>query len=100
MTQFVRWVPKQHADRSIELGLLSHNKSAKWIFDLDQEYRPGAGVTRNAYLIAYDMDDTATRNILDREHINFEDDAFEGEGKHPMKIIVKHNENCTTDFLL
>jgi len=71
---------------------LSHNKSAKWIFDLRQRYRPGRGVYGGAILIAYDLDDTAIDNIKTRDHIDFENPDFTGEGKHPTKIIVKNNE--------
>ena len=92
MGRFVRWVPKEHAPKAIELGLLSHNKSAMWIFDLSKPYRPGRGIYQNALLLAYDLDKTATDNIEGREHIDYESEEFEGEGKHPMKVIVKNNE--------
>lgn len=92
MARFFRWVPKQHAEKAIELGLLSHNGSAMWMFDLDHDYRPRPGISRNAYLIAYDLDETATINVKSRDHISFEDESYVGEGAHPAKIIVKDNE--------
>lgn len=92
MPPFVRWVPKQFAAQAIQGGLVSHNGSAMWIFDLAQEYRPGSGVTHGAVLVAYDLDKVAVTNVTTRGHIDFEDEAFGGEAAHPDEIIVKHNE--------
>ena len=59
---------------------------------LNKEYRPGRCIYQNAYLLAYEMDDTATTNIQEREHIDFEHESYKGEKAHPTKIIVKENE--------
>jgi len=92
MKRFFRWVPKEHAANAIVLGLVSHNASALWIFDLGGAYRPSAAIARNAYLLAYTLDDTATVNLETREHLDFEHPSFAGEGRHPTKVIVKNNE--------
>jgi hypothetical protein len=92
MARFFRWVPKEHAAKAIELGLVSHNASALWIFDLTGTYRPSADISRNAYLLAYDLDDTATINVSTRDHIDFESSDFRGEARHPAHVIVKANE--------
>lgn len=90
--RFVRWVPREHAAASLQAGLVSHNTSAMWIFDLTQAYRPGAAIARGSYLLAYTVDDTASINIQTREHLDFEDPGFGGEAQHPTKVIVKNNE--------
>lgn len=92
MTQFVRWVPRVHAPAALISGLVSHNTSAMWVFDLAQAYRPAARISNGSILIAYDLDATATANILNRGHIDFEDNGFNGEAQHPECIIVKNNE--------
>lgn len=89
---FYRWVPREYAEAALRERLLSHNGSAMWVFDLTKPYRPGRNITRNAYLIAYDVDDLARSYIEEKGHISFESDEFEGEGKHPRLIIVKNNE--------
>ena len=91
MGRFFRWVPKQHAASAINSGLISHNTSALWIFEMGGGYRPS--MTHNAYLIAYDLDDTATENVRTVQHIDFESDTFQGEAAHPNAIIVKNNES-------
>ena len=90
--KLVRWVPRQFAAAAVEGGLMSHHGSAMWVFDLEQSYRPGDGVTRNAVLIVFTLDDTAILNISTRDHIDFEDPSFGGEGAHPTAVIVKNNE--------
>lgn len=92
MARFYRWVPMAHAQTARANGLVSHNGSAMWIFSLGQAYRPGAGISRGSCLLAFDLDEVATLNVTTREHIDFEDDRFDGEGRHPRQIIVKHNE--------
>ncbi|MGD8593672.1 MAG: hypothetical protein PVF82_12600 [Gammaproteobacteria bacterium] len=57
-----------------------------------QAYRPSQSIYRNSILLAYEVDDTAELNIMNREHIDFESEDFEGENGHPTKIIVKSNE--------
>lgn len=91
--KLVRWVPTRFADQALTTGLISHNGSAMWVFDLDQTYRPGAAISRDAWLIVYDMDETATLNVQNTDlQIDFESDQFRGEGKHQMHVIVKSNE--------
>lgn len=92
MAKFFRWVPKVHAANAIQRGLLSHNGSAMWLFDLTQAYRPGNAISNNAILIAYELDVLATANLTTRQHIDFESDEFLGENQHPNHIIVKNNE--------
>lgn len=94
MARFFRWVPKKYAANAIAYGLVSHNGSAMWIFGMDpgQTYRPGAAIYKDAYLIAYDLDQIATVNITTSYHINFEDASFLGESAHPGHVIVKSNE--------
>ncbi|RYG90677.1 hypothetical protein EU803_11790 [Loktanella sp. IMCC34160] len=92
MTQFVRWVPYQFGQNAVNAGFISHNGSALWIFDLTQTYRPGGRIQNGAVLIAYDLDQTAITNITTVMQIDFENEAFEGEGKHPQHVICKANE--------
>ena len=92
MPPFVRWVPREFAATAIAQGLVSHNTSAMWIFDLAQAYRPGSAISRNAILIAYDLDQTAVQNVTTHEHVDFEDPEFGGEAGHPREVIVKSNE--------
>ncbi len=90
--RFVRWVPKQHEEAAIRGGLLSHNKSAMWIFDLSQAYRPGNNISRGAILIAFTVDKTAHDNIKNGTTIDFENSSFGGEAAHPNAVIIKKNE--------
>jgi hypothetical protein len=92
MLSLFRWVPKEYAESAKESNLMSHHGSAMWVFDLKQAYRPGAAISRNAILLAYDLDDTAEINITTRQHINFESQDFDGEAAHPAHVIVKANE--------
>lgn len=93
MATFVRWVPKRYGNDAINRGFISHNKSALWIFDLEQRYRAGNNIAnRNSVLIRYILDETATQNIKMIKHVEFESGEFKGEAKHPMEIIVKNNE--------
>jgi len=85
-------VPTQYADEARERGLISHNGSAMWIFDLNAVYRPGAGIVKGSYLLRYELSEVAETNIKTIEHIDFESTDFEGESKHPRKIIYKANE--------
>jgi hypothetical protein len=92
MGLFYRWAPSEHAEKAIENGLVSHNGSAMWIFSLASVYRPGAAISKDACLIAYDLDAIATNNVQSVEHIDFEAENFTGENGHPRQIIVKNNE--------
>lgn len=92
MKSYYRWVPKAFAAVAVTKGLVSHNGSAMWIFNLTDTYRPSAGISHNAILIAYDLSDFANTNITTRELIDFEDDNFLGEGAHPRCVIYKNNE--------
>src|SRR4051794_38736009 len=92
MTLFARWVPKEYAEAAIEAGLVSHNNSAMWVFELSQTYRPGSRIIKGSCLIVYELDDTATHNVKTVLHMDFESRNFKGEGKHPNHIIVKNNE--------
>lgn len=91
MKRFFRWVPKVHAETAKKTGLISHNGSALWLFDLTKDYRPGRAMSDNGILLAYELDETATANI-ERQTIDFESEYFKGEGKHPEHNIVKKNE--------
>lgn len=92
LKRFYRWVPKQHADDAIEKGLVSHgNRIALWVFAMDGDYRPSMG-KRGNLLIYYELDDKATRNITERELIDFESEEFRGEAQHDREIITKSNE--------
>ena len=90
MATFYRWVRANHAEDSLLAGFKAHNKSALWVFEMAGHYRPGMA-QRGYVLIAYELDETATYNIRNVEHINFED-GFLGESKHPRNIIIKENE--------
>ncbi|WP_153043891.1 hypothetical protein [Pseudomonas thivervalensis] len=92
MVRSYRWVPKQYAPIAVGSGLVSHNESAMWIFNLTNTYRPSNNISHGAILIAYDLSDFANLNITTRELINFEADSFEGEGAHPRQVIIKNNE--------
>jgi len=92
MWSLFRWVPKQRALAAVEEKLMSHHGSAMWVFDLKQSYRPGSAISANAWLVAYDFDQTAEINIKTRQHIDFESEGFRGEAHHPADIIVKENE--------
>jgi len=92
MWSLYRWIPKEHAPTAVGKKLMSHNGAALWVFDLSKPYRPGQAISNNAWLVAYDLDATAESNIKSREHIDFEDESFKGEAKHPTKVIVKENE--------
>jgi hypothetical protein len=87
-----RWVPKEHALAAVAENLQSHHGSAMWVFDLKQSYRPGAAISRNAWLVAYDLDKTAENNIKNTRPIDFESADFQGEASHPVDVIVKENE--------
>lgn len=94
MPRFYRWVPRQFADDAIAAGLVSHNGAATWIFRMDDRngYRPNKRISDGALLIAYELDDIATRNVTTIKTIDFEDDDFQGEAAHPDQIITKMNE--------
>ena len=63
-----------------------------WVFDLAGAYRPGQAISKNAWLVAYDLDQTAETNIKTRQHVDFEVQGFEGEAGYPAHVIVKENE--------
>jgi len=63
-----------------------------WIFELTQTYRPGNRIVKDSCLIVYDLDPVATQNVKTIMHIDFEDESFNGEGRHPTNVIVKENE--------
>ena len=92
MATFYRWVPRDYAAEALEKGLVSHNGSAMWIFQLTEDYRPGRRTVKGRVLIAYELDGVATTNITTKKLKNFEDDDFKGENGHPNQIIVKNNE--------
>lgn len=92
MVRYYRWVPRQYAPVAVGSGLVSHNESAMWIFNLTGTYRPSNNISHGAILIAYDLSDFASVNITTRELIDFEAANFEGEGAHPRAVIVKNNE--------
>ncbi|WP_115527795.1 MULTISPECIES: hypothetical protein [Xanthomonas] len=94
MARFFRWVPKKHASDALSFGLVSHNGSAMWVFGMGpgQSYRPGQAIYRDAYLVAYELDEVATINITTSHHINFESSNFAGEAAHSSEVIIKSNE--------
>ena len=94
MPRFYRWVPREFADAAIAAGLVSHNGAATWIFRMEGRngYRPNKRISDGALLIAYDLDDIATRNVTTIQTIDFEDEGFGGEAAHPDQIITKKNE--------
>ena len=92
MWSLFRWIPKEHAPTAVGKKLMSHNGSAMWVFDLKQSYRPGQAISSNAWLVAYDLDQTAETNIKTRQHIDFESEGFGGEAAHPAHVIIKENE--------
>jgi hypothetical protein len=95
MWTFYRWIPKAFAEAALVRGLTSHNGSAMWVFATGGEntYRPGDGITKGAWLLAYDINKRSVYdNILTVRTINFESPAFDGEGKHPLFNILKENE--------
>jgi hypothetical protein len=66
--------------------------TAFWVFNESAAYKPDANITHQRVLIAFDFSN-GVQIIEDRaRQINFESDTFEGESKHPDKVIVKHNE--------
>lgn len=94
MATFYRWVPREHADAAFELGLVSHNNSATWVFRMDIPgfYRPSVSISANAWLLAFDVSDNATANLTSHNQIKSTDPDFTGENDHPFKNIVKDNE--------
>jgi hypothetical protein len=92
MALFARWVPREYAQAAVEAGLVSHNASAMWIFELTQTYRPGNRIVKGSCLIVYELDAMATHNVKTTMHIDFESEDFNGEGRHPTNVIVKNNE--------
>lgn len=93
MAVFFRWVPREFAPAAVDAGFKSHNGSALWIFDGRRNgYRPAQRILHGAWLIAFDLDQTATTNITTVRHKDFEDDDFGGEAAHPWDVIVKANE--------
>ena len=71
----------------------SPSNKAIWVFDKESTYRPGTGIMKSRILIAFDFGADGYATILsDTKHIDFEDDSFKGEAKHPLNIIVKNNE--------
>ena len=92
MGKFFRWIPSQHAVAALRDGMVSHNQSALWVFESTGTYKPGNNITRGAYLLAYEVTDTATTNIKTVKTINFLDVNYVGESDHPLFNIVKDNE--------
>ncbi|MEL7090775.1 MAG: hypothetical protein AAFN94_03480 [Pseudomonadota bacterium] len=94
MATFYRWVPREHAEAAFELGLVSHNGSATWIFSMDvgNFYRPSVSITKDAWLLAFEVSDNATTNLTTHNLIKSTADDYEGENQHPWKNIVKDNE--------
>jgi len=92
MPPYVRWVPRAHAATALANGLVSHNTSAMWIFDLAMPYRPSAGISHGGVLLAFDISANAQTNLTTHRHKNFEDDDYGGEAAHKWEIIIKENE--------
>ena len=104
---YFRWVKAGSVDIELALGpmqqIRSHyldkndkpveSRSAVWMFRMDLGYRPGSGIVADRKLIkiVFDESGEAVMESADN-HLNFEDPAFAGEAKHPLKIIVKANE--------
>lgn len=102
MTAYYRWIKSDSPDLTTALEshkLTSHirdkeSRSALWIFRLDKDYRPGAGVEKGRTLVAIIFNGEGEK-ILENSNnqIDWEDMAnFKGEAKHPTKVIVKDNE--------
>jgi len=68
---------------------------AVWVFNLQEAYRPGAGVEKNRVLVAFEFDAEGKDAILNPANwIYSEADNFEGEANpaHWYQVIVKRNE--------
>ena len=93
MPIFYRWVPKNNVPTVLAQGMVSHKDNKPlWVFQLEGTYRPGNNITKSAILIAFDVADSAAKTEIFSKTLDYEDDSYKGENKHPDISIVKANE--------
>jgi hypothetical protein len=69
------------------------SRSALWVFRMDLNYRPGTGISSDRTLVKITFKPEGEAIMEDPEnHLDFEDEEFDGEAGHPLKIIIKSNE--------
>ncbi|AKJ29129.1 hypothetical protein AAW51_2438 [Caldimonas brevitalea] len=74
-------------------GQLEELRTALWVFRMDKNYRPGGGISADRELVKISLTAEGEAILESPEnHIDFEDEKFNGEAGHAMQIIVKSNE--------
>jgi hypothetical protein len=104
MADYYRWIKNTSGDLPTALvrnqlrstyqksGEVVESKSALWIFQLEN-YTPNSGIMADRTLVKITVNAEGAAILESPEnHLDFEEEEFEGEGKHPAKIIVKANE--------
>lgn len=96
MSTYFRWIapgPDLLQARIKVLQLSASPRTAYWIFDMSEQWKPSAGVSGDRVLVAITFADRGQQIIADQSKwIRFPGSAFLGEAQHPNGIIVKTNE--------
>ena len=96
MSTYFRWIapgPDLEQARLRILQVSASPRTAYWIFDMSDQYKPSVGVFTDRVLVAVVFTDSGQQMIQDQSRwIRFPGSAFLGEAQHPDGVIVKTNE--------
>jgi hypothetical protein len=96
MSTYFRWIapgPDLMQARVKVLQVSASPRTAYWIFDMSDRWKPSAGISGDRVLVAITFTDRGRQIITDQaKWIRFPGAAFHGEAQHPNGIIVKSNE--------
>jgi hypothetical protein len=96
MSTYFRWIAPGHDLTQARVKILQISASprtAYWVFDMADEWKPSGGVSDDRVLVAITFNDQGQQIITDQSRwVRFPGPAFIGEAQHPEGIIVKDNE--------
>lgn len=98
---FYRWVknPSSDLNQALECNKLVYtnngkpSRKARWLTEKGADYVPNKRLMKDRVLVVFELSDGSAAFIKNKTNqISSEDTSFNGEAKHPKKIIVKNNE--------
>jgi len=96
MTTYFRWFargPDLQAIKHKRLQVFASPRTACWVFDMADRWKPSSGVSRDRVLVAIVFNEKGVALIRDQSKwIRFPGSAFLGDAQHPNAVIVKSNE--------
>ena len=96
MSTYFRWIapgPDLAQARLKVLQVSASPRTAYWIFDLSDQYKPSVGVFTDRVLVGITFTGPGEQMITNQSKwIRFPGAAFQGEAQHPDGVIVKTNE--------